>query len=122
MRLFVWKYRNRKPGTRHSRKQHLVFARIKTDNDVAVRQSPAGLYYKIALEFRQVLAAAGFTTRKQDGVYKRRTITFHSFGRFVKTSIANQCNSDYGEWFLGHSKSPYYTNKPDELKRIYNTL
>ena len=114
-----WKYRNRKPGTRNSSNQHLVFARIKTDNDVAVRQSPAGLYDKMAQEFRQVLAAAGFTTRKQDGVFKRRIITFHSFRRFVKTTIANQCNSDYSEWFLGHSKSPYYTNKPADLKKIY---
>ncbi len=113
-----WKYRNQKPGTRNSSKQHLVFARIKTDN-VAVRQSPTGLYDKMAQEFRQVLVAAGFMTRKQDGVYKRRTITFHSFRRFVKTTIANQWSSDYSEWFLGHSKSPYYTNKPDELRRIY---
>ena len=50
-----------------------------------------------AQEFRQALKAAGFITRKQDGVYKRRIITFHSFRRFVK----------------------YYTNKSEELKKIY---
>lgn len=116
-----WKYRNQKPGTRNSSNQHLVFARIKTekDNDAAVRQSPVGLYDKMAHEFRQVLAAVGFVTRKQDGVYKRHVITFHSFRRFVKTTIANQYNSDYSEWFLGHSNSPYYTNKPDELEKNY---
>ncbi|MFL6458831.1 MAG: hypothetical protein ACJ71G_17925 [Nitrososphaeraceae archaeon] len=38
----------------------------------------------------------------------------------MKTTIANQTrNSDYSEWFLGHKKSSYYTNKLDELKRIY---
>jgi integrase len=114
-----WKYRNQKPDTRHNSNQHLVFARIKTDNELAVRQSPAGLYDKIAHEFRQLLTAAGFITRKEDGVYKRRIITFHSFRRFVKTTISNQFNSDYSEWFLGHSKSPYYTNKSGELKKNY---
>ena len=73
----------------------------------------------MAQEFRQALKAAGFITSKQDGVYKRRIITFHSFRRFVKTTISNQFNSDYSEWFLGHSKSPYYTNKSEELKKIY---
>jgi integrase len=114
-----WKYRNQKPGTRQNSKEHLIFARIKTDNDAAVSQSPSGLYDKMAQEFRQALKAAGFITRKQDGVYKRRIITFHSFRRFVKTTISNQFNSDYSEWFLGHSKSPYYTNKSEELKKIY---
>lgn len=62
----------------------------------------------------------GLITRKEDGVYKRRKITFHSFKRFVKTTIANQTrNTDYSEWFLGHSKSSYWVNKTDELKRIY---
>jgi hypothetical protein len=60
------------------------------------------------------------TSRKEDGVYKRRKVTFHSFRRFVKTTITNQTRNDaYSEWFLGHTKSPYYTNKPDELRRIY---
>lgn len=71
-------------------------------------------------EFQKVLDHANLSSRKEDGVRKRRKITLHSFRRFVKTTIANQTrNSDYSEWFLGHFKSPYYTNKPEELKRIY---
>ncbi|HZD34954.1 MAG TPA: hypothetical protein VE130_07090 [Nitrososphaeraceae archaeon] len=46
--------------------------------------------------------------------YKRRKITLHSFRRFVKTVISNQANQDYSEWFLGHSKSLYYTIKEQE--------
>ena len=71
-------------------------------------------------EFQKVLEVAGLASRKEDGVYKRRRITFHSFRRFVKTTITNLTRNDsYSEWFLGHKKSPYYTNKPQELKRIY---
>jgi hypothetical protein len=71
-------------------------------------------------EFQKVLLLAGLQERKEEGVYKRRKITLHSFRRFVRTTIVNQTgNSDYGEWFLGHKKTPYYTNKLDELKRIY---
>jgi hypothetical protein len=35
--------------------------------------------------------------------------------------ISNQVNQDYSEWFLGHSKSPYYTLKETERKEIYAT-
>ena len=33
--------------------------------------------------------------------------------------ISNQVNQDYSEWFLGHSKSPYYTLKESERREIY---
>jgi hypothetical protein len=41
--------------------------------------------------------------------------------RFVKSIISNQVNQDYSEWFLGHSKSPYYTLKESERREIYAT-
>ena len=50
--------------------------------------------------------------RKESGV--RRKITLHSFRRWVKTVIATQTNTDYSEYFLGHSKSPYWTMKEPE--------
>lgn len=50
---------------------------------------------------------------------KRRKITLHSFRRFCKSVISNQVNQDYSEWFLGHNKSPYYTIKESERRRIY---
>jgi len=61
--------------------------------------------------------------RKEEGIYKRRKITLHSFRRFVKTVISDQTNQDYSEWFLGHSKSPYYTKKDSshERREIYAT-
>ena len=59
----------------------------------------------------------GLDKRKEDGVQKRRKITIHSFRRFVKTVISDQTNQDYSKWFLGHSKSPYYTKKENERRQ-----
>jgi integrase len=66
---------------------------------------PTGLYNRLLSEFQKVLELAHLSARKENGVYKRRKITFHSFRRFVKTTIANQTrNSDYSEFILGHAK------------------
>lgn len=115
-----WKYRDRTK----ERKYYALKNRARSDNDLVFSTinatEPHGIYFKILEEFQKVLEAAGLATRKEEGVYKRRKITFHSFRRFVRTTIANQTgNTDYGEWFLGHKKSVYYTNKPEQLKRIY---
>ncbi len=81
---------------------------------------PTGLYDSLLEDFQKLLKETGLSERKEDGVFKRRKISFHSFRRFVKTTIANQTrNSDYSEWFLGHTKSPYWVNKPGERKKIY---
>jgi hypothetical protein len=37
----------------------------------------------------------------------------------VKTVISDQANQDYSEWFLGHNKSPYYTKKESDRRKIY---
>ena len=115
-----WKYRDRT----NERKNYTLKNRVRSQNDLIFSTvnatDPYGIYFKMSVEFQKVLEAAGLASRKEDGVYRRRKITFHSFRRFVKTTIANQTrNSDYSEWFLGHKKSSYYTNKPAELKRIY---
>jgi integrase len=112
-----WKYRDR-----HAENKRMN-NKTKSDNDLvfsrASSKNPQGLYSKILIEFQKLLEHAGLDSRKEDGVKKRRKITFHSFRRFVKTTIADHHNTDYSEWFLGHSKSPYYTNKRDELRDIY---
>ncbi|MBV9177048.1 MAG: hypothetical protein JO327_11440 [Nitrososphaeraceae archaeon] len=54
---------------------------------------------------------------KKEGSKQRwRKITLHSFRRFVKTTIGDQVNSDYSDWFIGHIKSSYY-----ERRQIYAT-
>jgi hypothetical protein len=74
----------------------------------------------LLIEFEKVLKIARMDERKEGtSIYKRRKITLHSFRRFVKTVISNQVNQDYSEWFLGHTKSPYYTIKEQERREIY---
>src|SRR4051812_29900285 len=80
---------------------------------------PPALYFKMLREFQKLLEDAGLIKRKEDGVYKRRRVTFHSFRRFVRTTMANAGYKDYSEWFLGHTTSPYYVNKSQTVKDIY---
>jgi integrase len=112
-----WKYRdrhveNRRLNNINRSKDDLVFS-------IHTGKNPQALYNKVLIEFQKVLDLTSLTSRKEDGVYKRRKVTFHSFRRFVKTTITNQCNTDYSEWFLGHAQSSYYRNKTDELREIY---
>lgn len=78
------------------------------------------LYDKILREFQKLLTIVGLDERKEN-VQHRRKITLHSFRRFAKTVISDQVNQDYSEWFLGHSKSPYYTKKEPDRRQIYAT-
>jgi integrase len=102
-----WKYRNRPEN-----KSDLVFG-------VGQSTDPRTLYKAIAYEFSKYLELAGFVERKEDS--SRHKVTLHSFRRFVKTVVSDQTNQDYSEWFLGHSKSPYYTKKEPERREIYAT-
>jgi len=110
-----WKYHN-KDRPRIADEDDLIFAIYK-------RSSPNlnSIYIKMLTEFQKLLAVVNLDKRKEDGVQKRRKITLHSFRRFVKTAISDQTNQDYSEWFLGHSKSPYYTKKEHDRREIYGT-
>ena len=113
-----WKYRDKgAEWTRIQDPDDLVFSvyRVKDEAD------PTRLYIKMIAEFQKLLAFVGLDERKEEGKQKRRKITLHSFRRFVKTAISDQTNQDYSEWFLGHSKSPYYTKKEPDRREIYAT-
>jgi integrase len=95
--------------------EQLVFQGHKTSsNDLNL------IYQKLRAPFQSVLRSAGLDGKKESS--KRGRITFHSFRRFVKTTISNsQAGSDYSEWFLGHRKNSYYVNKPEVRAEIYAT-
>jgi integrase len=113
-----WKYRDiGNELTRIQESDDLVFSVYKVKNEA----NPLHLYYKMIREFQRLLSTIGLDGRKEEGKQKRRKITLHSFRRFVKTVISDQTNKDYSEWFLGHSKSPYYTKKEPERREIYAT-
>jgi integrase len=109
-----WKYRLQGKGSREAGKEDLVFARVKHNGHAT------GLYNKMVEQFRRALEKAGYGSRKEEGVYKKRNISLHSFRRFAKTTISNRArNSDYSEWFLGHAGSTYWRTKPEERRAIY---
>jgi integrase len=112
-----WKYRDKGEWTKEKEDDELIFSVYRISNEA----NPYHLYGKMALEFEKLLATIGMDDRKEDGLKMRRKITVHSFRRFVKTVISDQAGQDYLEWFLGHSKSPYYTKKEPERREVYAT-
>ena len=82
--------------------------------------TPNGIYFKVASEFQKLLEVVGMDERKE-GLQRRRKITLHTFRRHAKTIISNQAGQDFSEWFLGHSKSPYWTLKESARREIYAT-
>ncbi len=60
--------------------------------------------------------------RKEDGNTNRRQITFHSFRRFVKTTISDLGYADYSEYFIGHSGSTYWRKKDSERAEIFKKI
>jgi integrase len=113
-----WKYRDKgKYGSKVRSSNDLIFSIYNTKGV----PSPRMLYAKILKEFQKLLTIVGMDERREEGIQERRKITLHSFRRFVKTVISDQVNQDYSEWFLGHSKSPYYTKKEPERREIYDS-
>jgi hypothetical protein len=114
-----WKYRDRakekdKGLAKTANPDDLVFSSYKINK----RANPNNLYVKLYDEFQKLLAVVGMAERKENGIQKRRKITLHTFRRHAKSVISNQVNQDYSEWFLGHSKSPYYTLRMHTLQNI----
>jgi integrase len=107
--LVDWKYRNRPPQP-----HELVFSvyNVKTD--------PRHIYRKIITQFEYLLKVAGMDARKENS--RRRKITLHSFRRFTNTVLSDNVSSQYADWFLGHSKSPYYSKKESERRAIYTKV
>jgi integrase len=112
-----FKYHN--PDRKNKKPQRI---RQETDLIFTVYQTakPSVLYVRAIHEFHNLLDIVGMGSKKDGSKQQRRKITFHSLRRFVKTVISNQVNQDYSEWFLGHSKSPYYTTKELERRQIYS--
>jgi len=103
-----WKYRNGKSKGADD----IVFGLRKKTN-------PRRLYPDIAYEFAKIMDLVGFAERKDNS--KRRKVTLNSLRRFVETTVSDSAGKDYAEWFLGHSKSPYWTRKEQEKREIYAT-
>jgi integrase len=126
--LLDYKYRTRR---RYSRKEHkyiyftpekkdtdLIFAtHLDSDPDNIRDKDIDNLYLTLLLLFEQ--------TRDQlkmgyeDITRRRRKISFHSFRRFVKSTISDLGYSDYSEWFIGHKGSTYYRKSDKEKYQLF---
>jgi integrase len=80
-----------------------------------------GLYVHMNLDFAQTLDRIGFGNR-EDGNETRREITFHSFRRFVKTTISDLGYQDFSEWFIGHACSTYWRKKDTEKAELFRKI
>ena len=96
--------------------------RVKGEDDLVfavyqIASSPERLYQRIIREFQKVLKIVNLNKRKEDGIQGRRKVTVHSLRRH-KNSNSDQINSDYSEYFIGHSHSPYWTKKQSEIRKL----
>jgi hypothetical protein len=66
------------------------------------------------------LISIGFEARNEDN--RRRKFTFHSFRRFVKSTISDLGYQHYSEWFIGHSGSTYYRKTEAEKLEIFKKV
>ena len=126
-----WKYNN-PIKEREFKKEDLVFT---VHTSEPRKAGMRGMYVKVWQEFQRLLTIAKMDERKGDDtdsntntayanaiiLRNRRKITIHSLRRFVKTVISEQAGQDYSEFFLGHSKSPYWTMKEAKRREIYKT-
>ena len=85
------------------------------------RSSLRGLYVHMSEEFAKTLDRTGFGNR-EDGNQRRREITFHSFRRFVKTTISDLGYQDFSEWFIGHAGSTYWRKKDSEKAELFRKV
>jgi hypothetical protein len=85
------------------------------------RSSLRGLYVYMNEDFAKTLDRIGFGNR-EDGNRKRREITFHSFRRFVKTTISDLGYQDFSEWFIGHAGSTYWRKKDSEKADLFRKI
>jgi integrase len=80
-----------------------------------------GLYVHMNEDFARTLDRIGFANR-EDGNESRRKITFHSFRRFVKTTISDLGYQDFSEWFIGHAGSTYWRKKDSEKAELFRKI
>src|SRR5215217_26314 len=85
------------------------------------KSSLGGLYVHMSEEFAKTLDRIGFGNR-EDGNERRREITFHSFRRFVKTTISDLGYQDFSEWYIGHTGSTYWRKKDSEKAELFRKI
>lgn len=98
----------------------LLFSVYQTKSEVPNLHS---MYTDICLDFGRMLDRIGKGGKAYvGGNGKHRPITFHSFRRYVKTTISDLGYQDYSEWFISHSGSTYWRKKESEKAEIFRKV
>ncbi|NAL77280.1 tyrosine-type recombinase/integrase [Nitrososphaera sp. AFS] len=116
VRRIVTRDGKRKIVTRPFRPDDLFFSTGRRE----ISNTPYNLYVILNHNFVELCDKNGFEARNEDN--KRRKFTFHSFRRFVKSTISDLGHQDYSEWFLGHSGSTYYRKTEAEKLEIFHKV
>ena len=59
---------------------------------------------------------------REHGNKGRRQITFHSFRRFVKTTISDLGYQDFSEFMIGHAGSTYWRKKDSDKAELFKKI
>jgi integrase len=126
----AWKYRERR--TRYTDKKpqygryepelnddHPVFLPFHHEGAKLPRMDSA--YQTLLFHFTRTLKRLKLD-EWEDETHRRRKRTFHSFRRFVKTTISNLGYQDYSEWFIGHEGSTYHATPDEEKIKIFRKI
>ena len=98
--------------------EDLIFAIY--HNHKQARPKPENMYFDFSLQFANTLDRIGYGEREDNN--KRHKITFHSFRRWVKSTISDLGYADYSEWFIGHSGSTYWRKKESEKAELFRKI
>jgi integrase len=110
------KYRKYTPEVN---KEALIFS-MQYNADASI----SGLYTDLLLMFERTLKRLGGKFAQYEYSKKRMKITFHSFRRFVKSTVSNLGYEPYSElYFMGHnSVSTYYRIDEEERIKIFRKI
>jgi hypothetical protein len=87
--------------------------RPKTNSKRGEYRTIVGLYVTLVTHFNKIIDE--LKIGHEDATKRRRKITFHSFRRFVKTTISDLGYQDFSNFFIGHAQSTYW-RKPEKEK------
>jgi integrase len=93
---------------------HLIFPKRSLKRETV---NPRMLYVRVHDQFTKLLEKVEMDKRN-DGQLRRK-VTFHTLRTFVKSTIATHTNTDFSEFYLGHSYSTYWNVKENEIKELY---
>jgi integrase len=94
----------------------LIFTSRKYDS-----VEPKHIYMDLCHHFEKTLDRMGKGAREH-GNKGRRKITFHSFRRFVKTTISDLGYQDFSEFMIGHAGSTYWRKKDSEKGELFKKV